>query len=144
MTEPTLQKPSSVTSVNGRDDTVFIHLYHGRNHPDEELEDWGASGPTIGPVGISYTYGTITLHGKHTCTDLLQKEDLIYYSGFFYADFEIQTYVNANITTTSYDRFEINSHLARQRMEDQLLSMPNVRPSADDSGRGEGEDIPTN
>ena len=29
-------------------------------------------------------------------------------------------------------------------MEDQLLSMPNVRPSADDSGRGEGEDIPTN
>jgi len=144
MTEPTLQKPSSVTSVNGRDDAVFIHLYHGRIHPDVDMDDWGSAGPTVGPLGVSYTYGNLTLHGEKGCTDLIQKDGLVYYDGVFYGDFEIQTYVNANITITTYENFERKNKLARQRMEDQLLSMPNVRPSADDSGRGEGEDIPTN
>ncbi|WOF44313.1 hypothetical protein KNJ79_05120 [Sphingopyxis indica] len=29
---------------------VYLHLFHGRNAPDEQLDDWGFDGPTIGPL----------------------------------------------------------------------------------------------
>lgn len=29
---------------------LYIHLYHGRVHPSEPLEDWGFEGPLVGPI----------------------------------------------------------------------------------------------
>lgn len=34
---------------------LFIHLYHGRKHPSDNLEDWGADGPIIGPLAYVHT-----------------------------------------------------------------------------------------
>lgn len=28
---------------------VFVHLLHGRDDPDEEMQDWGYTGPILGP-----------------------------------------------------------------------------------------------
>lgn len=35
---------------------LYIHLFHGRKTPDEELDDWGSDGPVIGP--LRYVHGT--------------------------------------------------------------------------------------
>lgn len=37
---------------------VFLHMFHGRDTPDEEMEDWGYDGPTLGPFKyVHTTYG---------------------------------------------------------------------------------------
>jgi hypothetical protein len=38
---------------------LYLHLYHGRKDPDENLEDWGSEGPVIGP--LAYVHTTYTL-----------------------------------------------------------------------------------
>ncbi|MBA4751445.1 MAG: hypothetical protein H2055_04345 [Sphingopyxis sp.] len=34
---------------------LYLHLYHGRKDPDENLEDWGSEGPVIGPLAYVHT-----------------------------------------------------------------------------------------
>ncbi|PKP99097.1 MAG: hypothetical protein CVT74_08935 [Alphaproteobacteria bacterium HGW-Alphaproteobacteria-13] len=34
---------------------LYLHLYHGRKDPDEDLEDWGSDGPVIGPLAYVHT-----------------------------------------------------------------------------------------
>lgn len=35
-----------------------IRLYHGRNNPEQEMDDWGFEGPILNDVdGIVWTYG---------------------------------------------------------------------------------------
>lgn len=29
---------------------VYLHLFHGRDAVDQDMEDWGFDGPTIGPL----------------------------------------------------------------------------------------------
>ena len=37
--------------------TMVLHLWHGRRTVDEDMNDWGFEGPTIGPlVGLQSTY----------------------------------------------------------------------------------------
>ena len=37
---------------------TYMKLFHGRNTPDEDLDDWGADGPIIGPLQwVHTTYG---------------------------------------------------------------------------------------
>src|SRR3546814_15424074 len=38
--------------------SVYLHLFHGRNSPDQDMDDWGFDGPTIGPPDyVHTTYG---------------------------------------------------------------------------------------
>ena len=38
---------------------VWLRLFHGRNSADEQLDDWGFDGPTIGPLEyVHTTYGS--------------------------------------------------------------------------------------
>ncbi len=32
-----------------------IQLFHGRDNPNEEIDDWGFDGPTIGPLRFVHT-----------------------------------------------------------------------------------------
>lgn len=37
---------------------VYLHLFHGRKDPHEDMDDWGFDGPTIGPLEyVHVTYG---------------------------------------------------------------------------------------
>jgi hypothetical protein len=37
---------------------IYVDLFHGRNTPSEEMDDWGFNGPILGPFEfIHYTYG---------------------------------------------------------------------------------------
>lgn len=36
---------------------VYLHLFHGRDDPDQEMDDWGFRGPTLGPfLYVQTTY----------------------------------------------------------------------------------------
>jgi len=85
--------------------SVYIALFHGRNSPDEDLEDWGFEGPIIGPVELGFTYGNVRLFApgfksgfmfapveRHTIgsdksSALPVVVDLIFYDGKYYGDF---------------------------------------------------------
>ena len=41
---------------------IYIRLWHGRKHPDEELQDWGFEGPIIPIAGMHVVYGTVMLN----------------------------------------------------------------------------------
>lgn len=43
-------------TADGLPPGMYLMLYHGRKHPDEEMEDWGFDGPILGPL----KYGHIT------------------------------------------------------------------------------------
>lgn len=45
---------------------VWLHLFHGRSSPDEELDDWGCDGPCIGP--LNYVHITYACDVKLACS----------------------------------------------------------------------------
>ena len=83
---------------------TYIQLLHGRNHPDEELNDWGFDGPTLGPIEwIHITYNStinIKFEGEDNPTDICNTEedgicltpDMFYYDGKYYGDWSIVKY----------------------------------------------------
>lgn len=78
-------------------DAIYLRLFHGRASRDQQLTDWGAEGPVIGPVGLSWTYGTVKVHevgpdgtwGGHI--ELPEQDGLIHMAGCWYGDMEVWT-----------------------------------------------------
>lgn len=75
---------------------LYLHLFHGREDPDEAMDDWGINGPTFGPFeSMHSTYAaTIVLFGGNgDKSDLWLKyhDDLVYFDGVYYGDFVIRT-----------------------------------------------------
>lgn len=64
---------------------MYVRFYHGRKTVEEQLDGWGTEGPVIGPVSVSWTYGKLRLDMEY----LVMREDLIYFQGVYYGDFEI-------------------------------------------------------
>lgn len=68
---------------------VYLHLFHGREEPDQSLEDWGEQGPVLGPFEFAHvTYGEeINLDDEGAGLKLVG--GLIYYGGVYYGDFSV-------------------------------------------------------
>lgn len=69
---------------------LYLRLFHGRHHPDENLDDWGFDGPYVGPIELGWTYGTLRLHNPD-CTDtedVPMQHDLVAFDGAFYGDMD--------------------------------------------------------
>ena len=69
---------------------MYLELFHGRNFPDEHLDDWGFEGPIIGP--FDNAHGTYTTHMK-LWSERLQAtyevpfhDDMIEYDGKYFGD----------------------------------------------------------
>jgi len=86
-----------------------IHLFHGRNTLDEDMEDWGFDGPALKCEAVSFTYlTTITVHFSNQDDYLKAKEltgwkewgelvleaelkdDMLVANGKYYGDWSIQ------------------------------------------------------
>jgi hypothetical protein len=67
---------------------LYLHLYHGRNTPDENLEDWGFRGPTFGPLDYFHiTYLTTFRFAREDLDcDLATAQDLFVFDGAYYGD----------------------------------------------------------
>ena len=74
---------------------VYIHLFHGRKDPAEQLEDWGEDGPVLGPFRwVHTTYACdIKLGSPEAKGDavgsLYVVEDMAYYDGIWYGDWSV-------------------------------------------------------
>lgn len=54
MTYPTY----NTVAVEALPTGTYLALFHGRNDPKQDIEDWGFDGPVIGPVNwVHTTYG---------------------------------------------------------------------------------------
>ena len=83
--------------------SVYLHLFHGRNDPAEEMVDWGLNGPTIGPLDyVHTTYGTdIKLGADEETAEkfgldpafpaLGIHEGLVVYDGKYFGDWSVST-----------------------------------------------------
>ena len=83
-----------------------LKLFHGRQRPDEKLEDWGEDGPVLDISWYHETYRSVTAVGlpgtnndqlfldtwEHGERAGVYVEDLFHYDGRFYADIEIGFY----------------------------------------------------
>ena len=74
--------------------TVYLKLLHGRNDPNEQLEDWGFDGPVLGPFeAVHFTYAThVRCFPEGTdgeAIELCYHDDLLVHDGKYYGDFEI-------------------------------------------------------
>ena len=79
--------PSGAPLAEGK---LYLRLYHGRNDPAQEMEDWGFDGPTFGPLySVVQTYiSTIRLHGNGVDEELWldTRDDVIAWDGAYYGD----------------------------------------------------------
>lgn len=69
-------------------DDLYIDLFHGRDRPDAELDDWDFDGPVLGPFAwIHTTYQThIKLGWSQDGQEPEWHEDVHYVDGLFYYD----------------------------------------------------------
>lgn len=69
----------------------ILRLQSGRHHPDERLDDWGLSGPSVGPVELVHVDQgglTVQLPNGRSCA-LPMIDGLVFYGGLFYAELEL-------------------------------------------------------
>ena len=71
----------------------YIHLFHGRKHPNQDMEDWGYDGPTIGPfasIHITYlNHWRLQPVGSDEWYDVFFDEDTLHYEDDWYGDWSI-------------------------------------------------------
>jgi hypothetical protein len=69
---------------------MYLELFHGRNDPNEDMEDWGFEGPVIGPFTNAHiTYNThIKLWSKrlNKTFKVTFHGDMIEYDGKWFGD----------------------------------------------------------
>lgn len=71
----------------------YLHLYHGRNDPGQEIDEWGSAGPAFGPLSCYvHTYcSTFRIHGECGAQELWLEthDDMIQWDACFYGDMEV-------------------------------------------------------
>jgi hypothetical protein len=90
---------------------MYLQLMHGRKGKDADMEDWGSDGPCFGPIDfVHITYNTSINVGVSVLCDggvvdnrqtgpmtdapepLRFDEDMLFYDGVYYGDWEIFTH----------------------------------------------------
>ena len=73
--------------------SLYLRLYHGRNHPDQEMHGWGFNGPVFGPLtAMVMTYlTTVRLYGPNAPDELwlTTHGDMVVWHGDYFGDFEL-------------------------------------------------------
>lgn len=70
---------------------MYLMLFHGRENPDQDMDDWRFNGPIIGDVNISWTYHTIKIHDPRDGDFFFLPihDDMVVLNGKYYGDFEV-------------------------------------------------------
>lgn len=79
---------------------LYLEMAHGRDDPDQQLEDWGFNGPTLGPLDWFHSTYNSTLNIKFEGTEatgpigftghpIQFKEDMLFYKGKYYGDWSL-------------------------------------------------------
>ena len=71
---------------------LYLQLYHGRSEPDQQMDDWGFTGPTFGPLAyvVQTYFATLRLHGDADQELWLKRcDDMIMWQGAYYGDMSV-------------------------------------------------------
>jgi len=89
---------------------VYIRLFHGRNDPNQDMDDWGSDGPVFGPYNFVHTtYTSFVRLGLKDgmCQELNVYEDMLYYDGVYYGDwsvFDEETFKQAKFEIAHFEQ----------------------------------------
>jgi hypothetical protein len=83
-----MSKPTRTPSYSIAKPQVILHLYHGRNTPDEDMDGWGFDGPRIPVVCVGFTYETLWYYTDDRY-DLKISGGCVEWEGKYYGDFEV-------------------------------------------------------
>lgn len=70
---------------------LYLRLFHGREKPGTNLDDWGVDGPVIGPLNAvqgTYAASLRLLAGEHEVL-FVYRDDLIFFDKMYYGDFTV-------------------------------------------------------
>jgi hypothetical protein len=72
---------------------MYLKLFHGRDDPDEEMNNWGFDGGYIGPLQWAHTtyLHHFRVHPVESTEDfdLLFEKDLLVFNGKYYGDWSL-------------------------------------------------------
>jgi len=95
----------------------YLRLYHGRKTPEIDLEEWGIDGPVFRIAWMHQTYLfniRIGFEFSNREEQLTIVEDMIYYDGVYYGDWEVFTatgqYLDDEIETFDRAKARLNSN----------------------------------
>lgn len=97
---------------------LYLHLYHGRTSPDQELNDWGEDGPYVGPISfVTWTYGYLKLQTDIDTHFLHEKQedDMVHHNGKWYGDFELRFITGLEEANEMKDAIPLDVFFAKQR-----------------------------
>lgn len=88
--QPTLVVPQGTALIPSK---MYLRLFHGRTDPNQDMEDWGFTGPTFGPLS-SYTHtycSTFRAYSEQDTSEvwLDTHGDMIRWDGCFYGDLDV-------------------------------------------------------
>jgi hypothetical protein len=91
-----MQPASSTIKEEKPGKAVYLMLLHGRDNPDQQMDDWGFTGPVLGPFeAVHFTYATHVRcfpkgsDGDAEALELTYHDDMLMHDGKYYGDFEI-------------------------------------------------------
>jgi hypothetical protein len=96
----------------------YLSLFHGRTHPDKELDDWGLEGPILGPfdqINVTYMAGVRLFfdnNGDEEEYEVRIVEDMFFYDGIYYGDWAVLTdakVMGAKLTKPKESKFDPDS-----------------------------------
>jgi len=93
-----------IKGITPKETGMYLKLFHGREDPDEALEDWGFDGPTVGPLVWAHT--TYKSHFRVRLVhpmdweamgfptydeepDFEFHDDMIKFGGYYYGDWSL-------------------------------------------------------
>jgi hypothetical protein len=91
---------------------TYLKLLHGRNRVDENLDDWGFSGPTFGPLDwfhITYLH-TFRFGRDNVDAEIATVEDMFVWDGKYYGDAEIFRFKENNTRPLTKPEYSIGVH----------------------------------
>lgn len=95
---------------------MYLKVYHGRDHPDEEMSGGGFDGPLIGPVDyVIVTYNAYIKLFKDSLDWLQWYDDMLFFRDRYYGDWAVFV---ADGTQGEADMFPDDSRVAKPTAED--------------------------
>ncbi len=84
--------------ANLEESGVYVRLFNGRSEPGEQLEDWGADGPVLGPFSFAHMVWASEINLGDEGESLKIVDSTVFYGGIYYADFSIVSAAHFNAT----------------------------------------------
>jgi hypothetical protein len=73
--------------------SVYLHLYHGRKDPNQDLDDWGEEGPCIGPLDSWHATYMLNIRAYSGSVELFfpTHDDMIAFGGMYYGEVSLHS-----------------------------------------------------